>query len=241
MTFSVNPTATTNYTLYVKSTAGCTVSKANAATVTVINIPTKPNISVTEGTICAGSAITFTASGGNGSYEWTGDVSATNGSTVTSSSNTPGEYNAAVWSYASGGTVYCTSATETASKTIYAPGAEGESATVCDCVYGTINCSGTCQQPVTPEVSVVGASCKVGKYTEYNQCGEIVRQYEAACETCYQGCTPTENTNCTANLVWQNAGCTGCDAQCKQACSNSKWLYWNRIKCGDSNCCYCCE
>jgi hypothetical protein len=58
-TFSVNPTATTNYTLYVKSTAGCTATKANAATVTVNALPT---ISLASGstaqTVTTGSAIT---------------------------------------------------------------------------------------------------------------------------------------------------------------------------------------
>ena len=70
-TFAVNPTSTTNYTLYVKSSAGCTATKANAATVTVNAAITAPGLIASATVVCAGEAIQFTPSGNSGgTYDW---------------------------------------------------------------------------------------------------------------------------------------------------------------------------
>ncbi|MDR3350431.1 MAG: hypothetical protein LBN98_02125, partial [Prevotellaceae bacterium] len=61
-TFNVIPTATTNYTLYVRSAAGCTASLANAAAVTVNSLPTGLSLTANPTAVCAGQSATLTAS-----------------------------------------------------------------------------------------------------------------------------------------------------------------------------------
>jgi hypothetical protein len=61
-TFNVTPTATTNYTLYARSAAGCTASLANAAAVTVNSLPAGLSLAASPAAVCAGQAATLTAS-----------------------------------------------------------------------------------------------------------------------------------------------------------------------------------
>jgi len=64
-------------------------------------------------TLCAGQSVTVTASGGSGSYTWSGDagLSATSGATVTvTPPSTPGSYNYKITS--NGGTSLCPSSSE---------------------------------------------------------------------------------------------------------------------------------
>ena len=64
-TFAVSPTASTYYIIYIKSAAGCTASKANAARVTVHTASTAPTtLAASTATVCANGAVTLTASGG---------------------------------------------------------------------------------------------------------------------------------------------------------------------------------
>ena len=92
-TFTVSPTSTTTYTLYVKSAEGCTATKAGAATVTVHTAVAQATISGNASNTCPATSVSLyaTASGAttftwyrNSSPVQTGTSSAY---TVTSSGN----------------------------------------------------------------------------------------------------------------------------------------------------------
>jgi hypothetical protein len=62
--FNVTPQPDVPYTLYVKTAAGCSATKTNAATVTVNPLPT--GLTLTPASICAGESATLTASASDG-------------------------------------------------------------------------------------------------------------------------------------------------------------------------------
>jgi hypothetical protein len=84
----VTPTVTTSYTLYAKTTAGCTASVANAGKVTVNVLPT--GLSLSSATICNGQSTTLTASATNAaSYSLNGSTwTASTALVVTPTANT---------------------------------------------------------------------------------------------------------------------------------------------------------
>jgi hypothetical protein len=59
--FNVSPTSNQSYTLYVRTAAGCSATKANAATVAVNALPTNLSLTANPATICAGQSATLTA------------------------------------------------------------------------------------------------------------------------------------------------------------------------------------
>jgi hypothetical protein len=64
-TFTVHPTTTTTYDLYVQSAAGCAGTLTDAATVTVQQPSTAPTtLTASTATVCSGIPVTLTASGG---------------------------------------------------------------------------------------------------------------------------------------------------------------------------------
>jgi hypothetical protein len=73
-------TANATYTVVV-SNGSCPVTSNNAL-VTVVATPPTPTLTRSAGSVCVGTAITFTASGGNGNYDWKGYFTGT-GSTRT--------------------------------------------------------------------------------------------------------------------------------------------------------------
>jgi hypothetical protein len=75
-TKSVSPGTTTTYTLKVRSAPECVSSDSKTVTVTVVATPDVPSVSQ-NGPTCAGTAVTFTASGGSGSYQWNDASSST--------------------------------------------------------------------------------------------------------------------------------------------------------------------
>ena len=123
-TFVVTPAASTYYTLYVKSTAGCTATKADAATVTVNALPT---ITLTSAncaqTVTPGSAITqikynttnaTSATPSNLPPDVTGSWSS-NVYTISGTPTSAGTYNYTVTTTNSNG---CTNASATGTLTI---------------------------------------------------------------------------------------------------------------------------
>jgi hypothetical protein len=85
----------------------CTTTLTQSAGQWVLNVVTPPDApSLTQnGPVCAGSYITFTVSGGSGSYEWTGAFSGS-GTTKTTSTSA-GAYTAQVRSVTTSGSVSC--------------------------------------------------------------------------------------------------------------------------------------
>ncbi|MDR0667902.1 MAG: hypothetical protein LBF90_04715, partial [Prevotellaceae bacterium] len=81
---------------------GCT-AVSNAQTTTILT-PGAPSLSQ-SGPTCAGAAITFTATGGSGQYDWTGAFSG-DGATKTTAT-TANNYTAAVRSVLAAGETTC--------------------------------------------------------------------------------------------------------------------------------------
>jgi hypothetical protein len=142
--FSPSLSATTTYYAQARSTAtGCVSTSRLAVTGTVVPNPSTPSLTKTSGVVCAGSRITFTASGGSGSYVWSGAVSSTSGSSVMSNNTTAGNYTATVYSTVTSGGITCKSSSTSTTGAITAPGTNGQSA-ICGCSSGLQNCNGTC-------------------------------------------------------------------------------------------------
>lgn len=74
---TVNPAATTTYTVTGTAATGCTAT--SVITINVTALPPTVSGSATPNPVCAGSATTLTGSGTAVSYTWTGAVPVTNG------------------------------------------------------------------------------------------------------------------------------------------------------------------
>jgi hypothetical protein len=124
---------------------GCISATANG-TINIVNTPSVPYVS-TAGDVCDGNYITFYGNGGNGQYEWTGDIYSTTGTTNYSSGNSPRAYYVYVRSYATNGVVTCTSAWSGAGgATVIARSGDGQNASPCGCAAGLSQCNGgTCR------------------------------------------------------------------------------------------------
>ncbi|MDR2361803.1 MAG: hypothetical protein LBD91_03660, partial [Prevotellaceae bacterium] len=135
------------YTAAVRSrqTAGevtCYSSYTGNVTGTIVSVPGTPGLSV-SGAVCAGSNLTFTASGGNNNYDWTGAVSGQGNPKYAGTG--AGNYTAAVRSYNTASGITCYSGySGNVTGTIIAPGGNGQAVT-CGCAAGLSNCSGTCR------------------------------------------------------------------------------------------------
>jgi hypothetical protein len=115
ITTSASLIANTTYTVQARNAAGCTSAVSGIGTVTVLQNPALPALSRT-GNTCAGTAITFTASGGSGVYDWSGTFSGSGNSKTTGT--TAGNYIAEVRSVLTSGDVTCYSNYESATGTI---------------------------------------------------------------------------------------------------------------------------
>jgi hypothetical protein len=157
---------------------------------TVIAIPSTPTLTAT--TACQGSYITFTASGGSGSYVWSGDISGS-GASVNANNNTAGNYTATVYSTSTTNGVTCDSGSTSTTGTITAPASNGQTANACGCGAGTTDCSGTCRTTQnTTSLGSCSTQCNERIVQLVNQCGEVVNsnydiQTDQACTT---GCAP---------------------------------------------------
>jgi hypothetical protein len=142
-TAALNANAT--YTVVV-SNGSCSVTSNNTL-VTVVQTPTTPTVTSSASSVCAGTAITYTASGGSGTYVWS--CTGTN-FTCTGNGNrmyTPtaaGTYTAKAYAVATLLDASCTSGySYDVTVTVRSPGAKGEPAT-CGCIYDNCDNNGTC-------------------------------------------------------------------------------------------------
>jgi hypothetical protein len=146
--FNETPSVNSSYLLYVRTAAGCSATKANAATVTVNPIPDVPTMGG-GGTYCNSVNITAAFGSGGTGIRWD------DGSTVTPRSVGAGTYYAITTSDEG-----CESGPATVSVIIGTPGANGQAPdATCGCAVGLINCAGTCRPTCcTGNVSVTACS-----------------------------------------------------------------------------------
>jgi hypothetical protein len=85
--FNVTPTSNESYTLYVKTTAGCTATLPNAVTIKVNPLPAVPT-SPSSNSRCGSGTVTFSANAAGNTIDWyttsTGTVLVSGGGSVTS-------------------------------------------------------------------------------------------------------------------------------------------------------------
>ena len=144
--FVVTPAASTYYTLYVKNADGCTATKANAATVTVNDLPVVASVS--GATACAGKTaeLTATLSGGTTSamtYSW--DIGGTPHTTfdpmlTTQTLDVNTAFTVTVTN-ANG----CISEQKTDTISVTSPATAGQAVNACNCAAGLLDCLGTCE------------------------------------------------------------------------------------------------
>ena len=235
-TFSVNnPTATTNYTLYVKSTAGCTATKANAATVTVNALPTISD--VTSPTICKGTAATLTANVAGGAadpmtYTWNVGEATYNsydGSYTLTSVPASASYTVRVQN-ANG----CESLDASGSITLRLPGEIGAAADqICGCEDCAVNCEGMCREnATTTKLGVCSPFCKQRCVQTYDVCGNLT-------DACASTTTDTTCASMTSDssCATLKGSYSQNETTCKSGCcddGSSRW-HWN------GTWCYCCK
>jgi hypothetical protein len=198
-------------------------------------LPGMPSLSRSAASTCAGTAITFTASGGSGSYDWGGYFSG-NGSTKTTPTSA-GAYTAQVRSVQTSNGITCYSAyTSSVTGTITAPGSNGQAAT-CGCATGTINCSGTCRTNTnytTNDGNCTG-SCNYAYVQQRNACGTVINAtystyYTTACVVAdYTTNDGACTGQCNRAYVQLRNGCTG-------AVKNAQYSTYTNTSC-TAGCC----
>ena len=156
-TFAVNPTSETNYTLYIKSSTGCTATTADAATVTVNPLPAAPTAPVNR-TRCDKGDVSLSATvPDNATIDWYTAVAGTSpvttgNTTCTVNLNT---YAVQTWYAEARFTATgCVSVSRTAvTGTAGDPailGCPGAAVTLCGCMPGTLMMYGRCFDYNTP-------------------------------------------------------------------------------------------
>jgi hypothetical protein len=133
------------------SNAACAL-QSSSYTVEVVAPPAAPTLTRSAETVCAGSAITFTAAGGSGSYEWscTGFTCSGDGAVMTTTA-VPGSYTAKVRSVHAVTGHSCTSDySPLLPAYVRSPGAAGQvQDLLCGCALGLCPINGICSAPTT--------------------------------------------------------------------------------------------
>jgi DNA-directed RNA polymerase subunit N (RpoN/RPB10) len=222
------------YTAQVVADRGLCGAAMNGAHTIVENpLPAVPTLSQ-NGPVCAGSYITFTASGGSGSYDWGGYFGGSGNTKTTPTS--AGAYIAQVRSVQTSNGITCYSAfTGNVTGTVIVPAGHGQAINSCGCAAGTLNCGGTCladNNYTTNDGSCTG-QCNTAFVQLRNACGTVIHsQYST-----YQ------NTGCTEpNYVTYDGACTGgCNqayAQLRNACGtviHSQYSTYQNTGCTEPN------
>ena len=151
-TFSVNPTATTTYTLYIKSAEGCTANLPDAAIVTVNAVPT---VTADSPARCGTGAVTLTASPTNqttpATYTWKVGTAAE--TTTTSTTYAPDvSVTGTTYSVTVTNDTGCTSAAATGTITVHPAFTSGTITTA----------SGTTSQGTNPNVTIANSTAASG-------------------------------------------------------------------------------
>jgi hypothetical protein len=220
-TFDTSTDGAKTATVSVKVPAGditCQSDNAQTATATVVASPPIPTLSRSAETVCSGTAITFTASGGS-VYEWSCSGSGFTCSGTGATQPTPttvGNYTASVRAVnASGGLTCYSEYTPSQPASIKGPGTNNQAAT-CGCATNTTNCSGTCKtngNTIQNNGGCTGA-CYTAYKQEYNVCGVLVSTNAGTYtnNSCSSGSTYTRDGSC--------AGCLTAYIQERNKCNN---------------------
>ncbi|MDR1405678.1 MAG: hypothetical protein LBI89_00550, partial [Prevotellaceae bacterium] len=134
----------TYYAQSRNTTTFCVSATRLAVKATIVANPSTPSLSQ-NGPKCAGTAVTFTASGGSGSYNWNGQFSGSG--TAKTSPTTAGSYSAQVRSVTTASGATCYSAyTSSVTGTVNAPAGYGFDIKVgsCGCAAGLVICGPRC-------------------------------------------------------------------------------------------------
>jgi hypothetical protein len=227
--FNVTPASHTSYPLYVKTTAGCSASIVEAATVTVNTAPGVPTVGG-GGAYCNSANITATPGPGGTGIRWTdGD-----GSNTASPRNVTatGTYRAVTTAPG------CESGTVSVSVTISTqPGSNGQSS-ICGCVGGTTNCGTTCR--TTEYYTTNDGECYDCQYRyvrRWDQCGGVNSYYTTVADaTCWNSsCPPVEGTcgGYMSGASCADGGVGTCNVWCKElsfsSCAGYKKVDWYYI------------
>jgi hypothetical protein len=226
-------TSAGNYTAQVRSytTSSDTTCYSGYASVTgtVVSTPSTPSLSQ-NGPVCSGSYVRFTASGGSGYYEWSGNFSGSGSTSYKNSSTSAGNYTAQVRSYttSSGTTCYSgyASVTGTVISTPSTPSLS-QNGPKCAGTGVTFTASGGSNYDWSGAFSGSGSnkttSTSAGSYTArvraYNYSGSVY---------CYSGYTnnvtgqvlaPATNGQ-TANTCGCASGTSNCSGTCMTNCNS---------------------
>jgi hypothetical protein len=147
--FAPSLTATTTYHAEARNTTtGCVSATRLAVTATVNANLAVPTLN-TPSSVCEGNYLTFVASGGSGSYEWSGAVEGTGNNKQAGPD--AGSYTAQVRSYQDDSDLTCYSAYTSAVRGIIGEGAGvwGRAGS-CGCKAPLENCSGSCYEDCEP-------------------------------------------------------------------------------------------
>ena len=247
-----NLTANTTYTVTARNANDCTSAGTGKGTVTVLN-PAVPTLGKTANT-CAGSAITFSASGGSGSYGWSCSGFTCSGSGASQKTPTSaGNFTAQVRSVMASGNVTCYSnysAGQTG--TITAPATNGQTANSCDCASGTTNCSGTCKTTgtYTTNDGACTGNCNEAYIVKYDQCGAVVDAKHGTYQntTCNETCAPVYSDACAndnarvdkCEVTLQEFNALECYTKCPSMCVGFRsYFHYIYLLDGTAYCCCC--
>ncbi|MDR3184536.1 MAG: hypothetical protein LBT49_03925, partial [Prevotellaceae bacterium] len=209
-----NVTATKTFYAEARNAAtGCKSASRTGVTATVVATPAMPAISKSTRTVCAGNKLTFTASGGSGNYEWSGDVSGATGSQVNAKATGAGNYTATVLSVVSQQGITCKSGKASTTGTITAIGTDGTPSSPCGCVPGTVDCSGTCktERTYTQNTTDCATLCYTAYVALYNQCGTLVNAQYSTYAFANNKCMYRCSVQARPGKKWKDA-----DADCKK-------------------------
>jgi hypothetical protein len=237
--FADSPDADASYTLYVKSAESCVASAANAATVTVYPVSSIPSAPTHNGSKCAGTGITFSATKPDDAIglDWTGSVSGTGTSKTTAT--TAGNYSAQVRSYliSDGTTCYsewtgATGGTITAIPSIPSvPTHNGPKCAGTGITFSATKPADATGLDWTGNVSGTGTS-KTTATTAGNYSAQVRSYLTSGGTTCYSGWTTSVSTTITslAQRDQANNGCcasglTVCNGYCRDLAADGAICY----------------
>jgi hypothetical protein len=232
--FNVKPSASTYYTLYAKTSAGCSATKANAATVTVNPLPAVTVTRVSTATVCQGTNVVFTATGTAGStFTWTGSpagiASGTGNWSYTVSGAAVGTKSVSAYARRTSNGTTCQSGNATSSAAVSPQGANGQSSAPCGCTTGTADCSGICTTTgtYTSNDGDCTGTCETAYVRTLDQCGAVINARTSTYQTiyCTTGC-PTYSSTCR---VYDKPGDGTLLAYCQKDCYQWAygWAYWS--------------
>ena len=190
--FAPSIDASTTYYAQARNATGCVSATRLSVGGTVVNTD-PPTLTQTTGTVCVGSRIYFYASGGSGTYVWSGKVTGS-GATVTSNNTTAGNYKATVYFTVTTNSITCNSSSTSTTGTITAGAATGSAPNECGCAgalcAGATLCRTSCGIPQCGG-SVPGCPClQIYPHTSpdpYGDCMRLCVKYNGYCYYAWRG------------------------------------------------------